>query len=155
CAPCFWNDSRVPARSFPQSCLSAGSSNRGATVSTEVFMGPAVAACLLVTLVVFGISQGVLRYWQRDRFNVRRRLVEEFGPGPGPGRMTRVLFKDPEALELSTAAEEYDYFSKQADTAAPLSVRTLRVKLATLLQRAAVPLSVKQWLLIPAGCAAG
>jgi tight adherence protein B len=118
-------------------------------------MAPSIAVYLVVTLVVFVCLQGLLRYWQRDRFNARKRLVEEFGPGPAPARISRALFKDPEALELSTAAEEYDYFSKEAEEAAPLSARTLRVKLAVLLQRAAVPLSVKQWLLIPAGCAIG
>jgi tight adherence protein B len=117
-------------------------------------MAPSIAVYLLVTLVVFGFSQGLARYGQRDRFNVRKRLVEEFGPGPAAARMTRVLFKDPQALELSTAAEEYDYFRKEPEAAAPRAARTLRVKLASLLQRAAVPLSVKQWLLIPAGCAA-
>jgi tight adherence protein B len=118
-------------------------------------MAPSIAVYLLVTLVVFGFSQGLVRYWQRDRFKAHKRLVEEFGPGPAATRLTHVLFKDPEALELSTAAEEYDYFSKTPEAAAPQAARTLRVKLAALVQRAAVPLSVDQWLLVSAGCGAG
>jgi tight adherence protein B len=117
-------------------------------------MTSSLAVYLLVTLFVFGLSQGVMRFWQRDRFKVQQRLVEEFGPGPAAAGIARALFKNPEALELSTAAEEYAYFSKEAAVAAPPAARTLRLKCATLLQRAAVPLTVNRWLLIPAGCAA-
>jgi tight adherence protein B len=117
-------------------------------------MAASIAVYLLVTVLLLGLSQGVLRYWERDRLKVLQRLGEEFGPGPATTGMARALFKDPEALALTTAAEEYAYFSKDAGGAAPAPARPFRTKCAALLQRAAVSLTVNQWLLIPGSCAA-
>jgi tight adherence protein B len=117
-------------------------------------MVTSLAVYVFVTIFVLGLSQCGYRYWQRDQVKVRQRLNEEFGSSPAKTGVALALFRNPEALALSTAAEEYAIFNQDAVGSPFAPIETLWKKCAGLLQRAAVSLTVNQWLLICAGCAA-
>ena len=69
---------------------------------------------LVVTLGLLGLTQVLPRRLLRDRRKVHQRLVQEFGPERFAKDGTPVLFKDLEALELSTAVEEYTHLGQVA-----------------------------------------